>query len=39
MGGKGNLIGITLGVIRVGVVNNRMSLLGPGRDSRRVMFR
>jgi ribose/xylose/arabinose/galactoside ABC-type transport system permease subunit len=36
MGGRGNLIGVILGVLIIGVINNGMSILGAGPDTQDI---
>jgi len=37
MGGRGNLIGVVIGAIIIGVVNNGMSVLGAGPDTQGIV--
>jgi ribose/xylose/arabinose/galactoside ABC-type transport system permease subunit len=37
MGGRGNLIGVVLGVVIIGVVNNAMSVLGAGAGEQKFV--
>lgn len=36
MGGKGNLIGVIIGVLIIGVINNGLSILGAGPDMKDI---